>query len=48
LDEFKPVPVHDWSSHSADAFRYMAVMVDKAGNNSRFTEKLEYSNLGIV
>jgi hypothetical protein len=48
LDEFKPVPVHDWSSHAADAFRYLATMVDKAGNNSRFTERLEYSNLGIV
>lgn len=25
LDEFKTRPVHDWSSHGADAFRYMAV-----------------------
>jgi hypothetical protein len=25
LGEFKPSPVHDWSSHAADAFRYMAV-----------------------
>ena len=27
IDEFKPVPVHDWASHGADAFRYMAVSV---------------------
>ena len=27
IDEFKPVPVHDWSSHGADAFRYMAVSI---------------------
>ena len=25
LGEFKTTPVHDWSSHGADAFRYMAV-----------------------
>lgn len=25
LDEFKPVPVHDWASHGTDAFRYLAV-----------------------
>lgn len=25
LGEFKNVPVHDWSSHAADAFRYMAI-----------------------
>ena len=25
LDQLKMVPVHDWSSHAADAFRYLAV-----------------------
>lgn len=25
LGEFKSQPVHDWSSHAADAFRYMAI-----------------------
>ncbi len=25
LDEFKATPVHDWASHAADAFRYLAV-----------------------
>lgn len=25
LNEFKPTPVHDWASHGADAFRYMAL-----------------------
>jgi phage terminase large subunit len=24
LNEFKATPVHDWSSHGADAFRYLA------------------------
>jgi hypothetical protein len=26
---FQALPVHDWASHSADAFRYFAVSVDK-------------------
>jgi hypothetical protein len=25
LDEFKSSPVHDWASHGADAFRYLAL-----------------------
>src|SRR5581483_1127670 len=25
LDEFTSTPVHDWASHGADAFRYLAV-----------------------
>ena len=25
LNEFKATPVHDWASHGADAFRYLAV-----------------------
>jgi phage terminase large subunit len=27
LNEFKPTPVHDWASHGADAFRYLALSV---------------------
>jgi hypothetical protein len=27
LDEFKNVPVHDWASHGADAFRILAMML---------------------
>ena len=25
INEFKAIPVHDWASHGADAFRYLAV-----------------------
>jgi phage terminase large subunit len=25
INEFKATPVHDWASHGADAFRYLAV-----------------------
>jgi phage terminase large subunit len=45
LDELKPEPLHDWSSHASDAFRYLAV--------SLRTEKpkvkvIKYSNAGII
>ena len=43
--ELKNKTVHDWTSHSADAFRYFAV-----GNNqsSDWGTKLEYNNAGII
>ncbi len=28
LGEFKNTPVHDWASHGADAFRYLALSVE--------------------
>lgn len=30
LGQFKPTPLHDWASHGADAFRYLAMSVDRA------------------
>ena len=27
LGEFKATPVHDWASHGADAWRYLAVAI---------------------
>jgi len=43
--ELKNKPVHDWTSHASDAFRYFAV-----GNNqsSEWNTKIQYKNLGIV
>ena len=29
---WKNIPKHDWSSHGADAFRYLALSIKKAGN----------------
>jgi hypothetical protein len=29
LGEFKPSPVHDWASHGADAFRYLALAINE-------------------
>lgn len=31
LGTLKPKPVHDWSSHAADAFRYLAMCLDGLG-----------------
>ena len=32
---FQNRPLHDWSSHAADAFRYLALGMDTAGNGQR-------------
>jgi len=32
LNVFYDTPLHDWSSHSADSFRYLAVGLDEAGS----------------
>jgi phage terminase large subunit len=44
-------PVHDVYSHGADAFRYLAVAVEKMKNDdTTFTRKIDYSrhSAGIV
>jgi len=39
--------VHDWASHGADAFRYLAVAVDKTGARPEL-KRIDYSTRGIV
>ena len=42
-------PEHDEYSHGADAFRYLAVMVDKLSNDDGwFDKKIEYDSRGVV
>jgi hypothetical protein len=48
LNEFKPTPVHDWASHGADAFRYLAVSIDRAGFKPQKLDRIPYSVTGIV
>ena len=43
----KPHPVHDWTSHAADAFRYLALSLDRKSPRG-FHRRLEYSTLGVV
>lgn len=46
LGEFKPAPLHDWASHPADAFRYLAIGLDKVTKLTSPTyEKLKYKRL---
>jgi phage terminase large subunit len=40
-------PVHDWSSHAADAFRYLALSLDRNAPRG-FHRRLEYSSHGVV
>lgn len=47
LDEFKTRPVHDWSSHGADAFRYLAVSLDKVAGGWG-GKPIEYRNRRIA
>lgn len=40
--EYKPRPLHDWSSHAADAFRYLAVgLKDKQKSKATLQPKLQ-------
>jgi phage terminase large subunit len=44
----KPRPVHDWSSHAADSFRYLALTLDRKTMQTGFHRRIEYSQLGVV
>ena len=41
-------PLHDEYSHGADAFRYLCVSIDSMKNESWGTDKINYSNKGII
>ena len=42
---FKDRPVHDWSSHGADSFRYLALGLDESGPEQEYT--MRYENLRV-
>jgi phage terminase large subunit len=47
LQALRPHPVHDWTSHAADAFRYLAMALD--GRQVRgFYRRIEYGREGVV
>ena len=51
LRTFRSSPVHDWSSHAADAFRYLAVGIKTTQAWERAPQKIadsQYNPLGIV
>jgi len=42
--EYKTRPLHDWSSHAADAFRYLAVSIREKGKR----KEIKQPRLAIV
>ena len=51
LRSFRNTPVHDWSSHAADAFRYLAVGIKETQGYQRAPQKIAdsaYNPLGVV
>jgi phage terminase large subunit len=44
----RPHPVHDWSSHAADAFRYLAMSLDRQAATSGFNRRIDYPRHGVV
>lgn len=48
LQALKPRPVHDWASHAADAFRYLAMTLDTQIVNTGFNRPLNYPRMGVA
>lgn len=48
LRVLKPRPVHDWASHGADAFRYLAMTIDRTVNRTGFNRDIRYPSLGLA
>jgi phage terminase large subunit len=48
LQALRPHPVHDWTSHAADSFRYLAMTLDGRSARSGFYRRIEYSRQGFV
>ena len=46
LGEFRAIPVHDWASHGADAFRYLAVSIDQAQGQK--SAPIKYPAGGVI
>ena len=34
LNVYQEKPLHDWSSHAADSFRYLCIGLDRSGNSN--------------
>lgn len=48
LQSLKPRPLHDWTSHAADAFRYLAMTLDKYAVSARFSRTIDYPKVGVA
>ena len=48
LRTLRPRPVHDWASHGADSFRYLAMTLDSHRTKSNFNRVIEYPKIGVA
>jgi phage terminase large subunit len=48
LKALRAHPVHDWTSHAADSFRYLAMTLEGCAARSGFYRRIEYSLQGVV
>lgn len=48
LQALRPHPVHDWTSHAADSFRYLALTLDRRTLLSGFHRRIEYVQQGLA
>lgn len=48
LQALKPRPVHDWTSHAADSFRYLAMTLDTKIVNTGFNRSINYGNRRVA
>ena len=48
LQALRPQPVHDWTSHAADLFRYLALTLDRRTLLSGFHRRIEYGQQGLA
>jgi phage terminase large subunit len=48
LQALRPQPVHDWASHGADAFRYLAMTLDRKVVLTGFHRRIGYPLQGVA
>jgi hypothetical protein len=48
LQALRPRLVHDWTSHSADSFRYLALTLDRKATRSGFNRRIDYPQHGAI
>ena len=48
LQSLRANPVHDWASHAADSFRYLALTLDRQAIKTSFHRQIVYPKLGVA
>jgi hypothetical protein len=44
----RPGPLHDWTSHAADAVRYLAMTIDRWTATTGFNRRIVYPRIGVA